>query len=358
VGISFVRSIMTRLLRVVFLGLWILLGLWTALAVLFTVPINFWAAAVLALVIAGVYAFAFRERLFARGQPGLRQRGLRLTLLSLASTAIVLVWYFGFVRPNPDEKWSRIHARMPHVEIKGDKIHVTDVRNFTWRTATDFTPAYYDRVYDLNALNSMYYVLSPILDLNGVAHVWVCFGFSDGQTVAISVEARGVDERPYSLLGSMFRQFQLIYVVGDERDIVGLRGGIWKNEVRFYPVNATDERKRALFVDMMQRAHSLEENPEFYNLFFNNCMNNITYHVRRLGGRSVPSDLALLLTGFSDRAAYEFGFIDTNGLSFEQARKAYRVDQWMETTQLDDTFPRRLREQIEKQVAQAKAASK
>ena len=66
---------------------------------------------------------------------------------------------------------------MPHVEITGDKVHVSNVRNFTWRTATDFTPGYYDRVYDLNALNSMYYVVVPLPDFDGVAHVFVCFGF-------------------------------------------------------------------------------------------------------------------------------------------------------------------------------------
>src|SRR5262249_23039552 len=162
-------------------------------------------------------------------------------------------------------------------------------------TATDFTPGWYDRVYDLNAIDTMYYVLSPIADLRPVSHVWVSFGFSDGQHVSVSVEARGVKERPYGMLRSMFRQFQLIYVIGDERDVVGLRGAVWRNEVRFFPVRTTRDRMRALFVDMMERAHSLEEHPEFYHLIVNNCMNNITDHIRRLGGRPLPGDWRLLL---------------------------------------------------------------
>src|SRR5262249_26215445 len=104
-------------------------------------------------------------------------------------TVAVAVWYFGFVTPNPNEDWIPKHARMPHVEVVGDKVHVSDVRNFTWRTPTDYTPGYADRVYDVSALSSMYYVLSPIFDLEPVAHVWVCFGFADGQHVAVSVEA-------------------------------------------------------------------------------------------------------------------------------------------------------------------------
>jgi hypothetical protein len=148
----------------------------------------------------------------------------------------------------------------------------------------------------------------------------------------------------------MFRQFQLIYVIGEERDVVALRGAIWKSEVRFYPARSTPEGRRALFLDMMRRAHALEEHPEFYNLFANNCMNNITYHLRRLGGLSLPSELRLLLTGFSDRAAYDYGFIDTN-LPFEEAREAYRVDEWIQNTSLDEGFSDRLREQLKRQGA-------
>jgi hypothetical protein len=231
-----------------------------------------------------------------------------------------------------------------------NKVHVNNVRNFTWRTPTDFTPEYCDRVYDLSTLTSVYYVLSPILQLDEVAHVWLCFDFADGQHVAVSVEARLTKGTSFRLLGSMFRQFQLIYVIGEERDVVGLRGAIWKNEVRFYPARLTKDRLDGLFLDMMERAHSLEEHPEFYNLFTNNCMNNITYHMRRQCGRPIPSELRLLLTGNSDRAFYEYGLLDTD-LPFEKAHEAYRIDPWMQTTQLDETFSQRLRETLKRQGA-------
>jgi hypothetical protein len=344
------QKIAAILWRVVAVISWYLLGLWTALALFFKIPLTFWPALLIALGVGLLYVSARRERIFVRGRRGISFREVRRSAAALAVTTGVAIWYFGFIRPDPNENWVSKHTRMPHVEILGDKIHVKNVRNFTWRTATDFTPGYEDRVYDLNKLSSMYYALSPILDLDPVAHVWVCFGFSDGQHVAVSVEARGVKERPYRLLGSMFRQSQLIYVIGEERDVVGLRGAIWKNEVRFYPARTTDERKRFLFRDMMERAHSLEEHPEFYHLIANNCLNNITYHVRRLGGRALPSEWRLLLTGFSDRFAYDYGFIDTD-LPFEQARAAYRVDLWMQQTSLDEGFSKRLREVLRRQGA-------
>jgi hypothetical protein len=342
VGVQLARKMAFILLRVVCLVSWCLLGAWIALALFFTIPLSKWPAAFLALGVAVLFASAWNERLYLRGPTRFSLREVRRSAAALTVSAAVAVWYFGFVTPQ-QEDWTPQHARMPHVEYSGDKVHVSNVRDFTWRTATDFTPHYEDRTYDVKALTSMYYVLSPILQLDPVAHVWVCFGFSDGQHVAVSVEARGVKERPYGLLRSMFRQFQLIYVIGEERDVVGLRGAVWKNEVRFYPARTTDERKRALFLDMMERAHALEEHPEFYNLLTNNCMNNITAHLRRLGGRPLPSDWRLLLTGFSDRLAFDYGYLDTD-LPFEKAREAYRIDPWMQQTSLDETFSKRLRE--------------
>jgi hypothetical protein len=348
--VQLARKILATLWRAVRVVAWCLLGLWTALALFYNVPLSPWLVAPLALGVVVLYASALRERFFVRDRQGIPWREIRRSIAALAVTAVIVVWYFGFVTPNPNQDWIPKHARMPHVEVVGDKVHVNNVRNFTWRTPTDYTPGYCDRVYDVSALNSMYFVLSPIFDLEPVAHVWLCFGFSDGQHVAISVEARGVNGRPFGLFPSMFRQFQLIYVVGDERDVVGLRGVARKAAVRFYPARTTPERMRALFLDMMERAHSLEEHPEFYNLFTNNCMNNVTYHVRRLGGRPLPSELRLVLTGFSDRLAFDYGFIDTD-LPFEQARQAYRIDEWMQDTPLDESFSKRLRETLRRQGA-------
>jgi hypothetical protein len=329
---------------------WALLGLWTALALFFNAPLSFWPAAIVALGVVALYAGALREPSLFRGWKGIPWREERLSVAAVAVTAVVVVWYIVSVTPDPNKDWITKHERMPHVEIVGDKVHVKNVRDFTWRTESDFTPGYHDRVYDVNALSSMYFILSPIFDLEPVAHVWVGFGFSDGQHVAVSVEARGVKGRPFGLFPSMFRQFQLIYVIGEERDVVGMRVVGRNAEVRVYPIRTTQERKRFLFLDMMQRAHALEEHPEFYNLFANNCMNNITYHVRRLGGRPVPSDLRFLLTGFSDRMAYDYGFLDTD-LPFEQAHQAFRIDEAMRQVPLDESYSEKLREILKRQGA-------
>ena len=170
-GVRLARRIVAALWRVACAVAWSLLGLWTALALFYNAPLPSWAATVLALAVAFLYASAFRERLFVRGRQGIFWRETRRSLAALAVTAVVAVWYFGFMKPNPDLDWITKHTRMPHVEVMGDKVHVSNVRDYVWRTESDFTPGYRDRVYDVSALSSMYFVLSPIFDLEPVAHV-------------------------------------------------------------------------------------------------------------------------------------------------------------------------------------------
>jgi len=341
-----------KLLRCVSIFLWCLLGFWTVCAAFFTSPFSVWAAGLLALAIGVLEICTLRERLITRDQNGFQLRSIPLSLLALVVSGLVIAWY-ATRAPDPNQNWEMDHTRMPIVRFDGDKVRVGNVRNFTWRTATDFTPGWYDRVYDVSLINSMYFLIVPLRGLDAVAHVMVCFGFSDGQYVSISVEGRRVEGRPYRVIPSMFQQYQLIYVVGDERDVVGKRGAAWKHPVRFYPIASTNERKRALFLDMMRRANHLEYAPEFYHLLTNNCMNNVTDHVRCLGGRPLPSDLRLLLTGFSDRLAYDYGYIDTD-LPFETAREVFLIDDWMQHTTLDEGFSKRLRDMLNERVAEAR----
>ncbi|MEI7688396.1 MAG: DUF4105 domain-containing protein [Planctomycetota bacterium] len=338
-NLRFLGKSLVSLGRALGLMAWTLLGLWTALAVFFTAPVPSWAATTLALAVMGWHLYAWRH--------------LFRSLAALAVCAVVIVWFCSMT-PDANQVWAPEQARMPIVKIEGDKVHVANVRDFRWHSRTEFTEGFYDRVYDMNAINSVYYVVVPLAQLDGVAHVFLCFGFTDGQHVAISVEGRRVKDRPYRVIASMFHQYQLIYVIGDERDVVGVRGSVWGQPVRFYPATSTPERKRALFLDMMQRAHSLEEHPEYYNLITNNCMNNITDHIRALGYRPLPPDWRLLLTGFSDRAAFDLGYFDTD-LSFENARIAFRIDEWMRTAPLDEQFSARLRENLARQVAEVRA---
>jgi len=123
----------------------------------------------------------------------------------------------------------------------------------------------------------------------------------------------------------MLKQYELMYVVGDERDLIKLRTNYRKDDVYLYPVRATAEQRRTLFVSMLRRANALRERPEFYNTLTNTCTTNIVRHVNEISPRRVPLSFKVLLPGYSDQLAYDLGLIDTD-LPFEQARQRYRVN--------------------------------
>jgi hypothetical protein len=216
-------------------------------------------------------------------------------------------------------------AVMPHARFAGDSVHLTAIRNAEYRSTDDFTVAYYDRSFDLDELESVWYLVEPFGDMRGPAHTLVSFGFSNGSYVAISVELRREPGEKFSPIKGMLKQYELMYVVADERDVIRLRTNYRHDDVFLYPVRATAEQRRHLFVSMLERANRLREHPEFYNTLTNTCTTNIVRHVNDLAPGKVPLSYKVLLPGYSDRLAYDLGLLDTD-LPFDQAKARHHIN--------------------------------
>ncbi|HEX6040122.1 DUF4105 domain-containing protein [Longimicrobium sp.] len=247
----------------------------------------------------------------------------------LVLAGVLLLGYVALrltTRPTNDRAWRPEQARLPHVTFDSSRVHVRDVRDFTFRSATDFTPAYRDRTYDLDKLQRVWFVLSPFSrEWRGPAHTFLTFGFSDGQYVSISVEARREASETYSIWKGALRQYELMYVIGEERDVIGVRAVTQDDPVYLYPARATPGQARALFVAMLQRAQEIERAPVFYNTLTNNCTTNILRPVNALLDNDIPIGLGIVLPGYSDKLALERGLIDTD-LPLEQARAAFQAN--------------------------------
>lgn len=247
----------------------------------------------------------------------------------LAGAGIVLLAYVALrlsTRPTHDRAWRPEQALLPRVAMENGLVHVSNVRDFTFRSATDFTPAYRDRTYDLDKLQRVWFVLSPFnRNWRGPAHSFLSFEFSDGQYVSVSVEARREAGEKYSIWKGALRQFELMYVIGEERDIIGVRAVTQDDPVYLYPARATPEQARALFTAMLRRASDIERRPMFYNTFTNNCTTNILDPVNQLLDNDIPISLGVVLPGYSDKLAYERGLIDTD-LPLEEARKRFEIN--------------------------------
>ena len=143
---------------------------------------------------------------------------------------------------------------------------------------------------------------------------------------ARKIEIRKEAGEDYDPIKGFLRQYELMYVVADERDMIQLCSVYRDEDVYMYRVKATREQARAMFVDMLQRANKLIDDPEFYNTLTNNCTNNIQRHVNRITPGRVPYQLGVLLPGLSDRLAYNLGLIDTD-LPFEQAKERANISE-------------------------------
>jgi Domain of unknown function (DUF4105) len=143
--------------------------------------------------------------------------------------------------------------------------------------------------------------------------------------VSISIEARREVGEEYGLLQGIGRNFELIYVVGDERDVIGQRAGFGDFDVYLYPIRTTPERARAVFLDMIRRAEGLRTQPEFYHTLSNSCISNLVRHVNRVAPGRIPGGLKLLAPGYADEVARALGLIDST-LTVDAARARYRIN--------------------------------
>jgi len=263
------------------------------------------------------------------------------TLLSLPFVYVQLT-----ERPSLDRDWSPDQGVMPRATIDGDKVTIDKVRNFTYRATHDYTPAYEQRAYDLARLDSVWFVVEHFGDAPAIAHTFLSFGFG-GEYVAISVEIRKERGEVYSPLKGLLRQYELMYVVADERDVIGLRTNFRRDPVFLYPVKTTREQMRKMFLEMVARANRLAVEPEFYNSLTNNCTSNIVAHVNTLAPRSIPFSYKTIFPAYSDRLAYELGLIPTNQ-AFDKVQAAHRIDLAAQREQVGPDFSKFIRAQIGK----------
>jgi hypothetical protein len=243
-----------------------------------------------------------------------------LVILALAG---MLAWQR--ITPSGSRTWATDQAQTATAEISGSAISIHNVRNFTWRPDGGFVARWEERRYDLRQLDSAWLVVVPFSTRwRGPAHTFVSFGFGDSNYVAISVEARREAGEEYGLLKGLLRQFEMIYVVGDERDLIGKRIIADRSEVFLYPLVAGPDKLRAVFTQMLQRANGLAAHPEFYNTLTNNCTSNLIGHANAVADRHIPAGLATVLPGYADQVALSLGLIDSTG-TLAEVRERFRI---------------------------------
>ncbi len=228
--------------------------------------------------------------------------------------------------PSNHRTWSPDQAVLAWAEFEGEKITVRNIRNCAYLNADEYTIDYYEKTYDLRRLESVDFIVVPFKKTPSLAHTMLSFGFGDGIFLVVSVEVRREIGETFDPVLGMMQQYELIYVVGDERDLIQLRTNHRRDDVYLYRTRCTREQARALFVDIMHRVNQLAEHPEFYDSLRNNCTTNIAQHINHLVPDRIPLDYRMLLPGYSDRLAYDLGLLETDA-SFEETKRRAHINQ-------------------------------
>ena len=246
------------------------------------------------------------------------------------------------LKPSNDRDWSSDQAVLAQAEIVGDTANIRNIRNCRYRTIDDYDLAYYDKTFDLNKLETVDFIVVPFNDTPGIAHTMISFGFEGNNYLVTSVEIRKEKGESYNPIKGFLRQYELIYVLGDERDLIPKYANHYRCEVYVYRSTATPEQSRELFVDVMQRVNKLHDQPEFYDTLTNNCTTNIRRHINHLKPDRVPYDYRVLLPGYSDSLAYDLGLIVSHG-SFEETKQYAKVNYQAYLFRDDPQFSQKIR---------------
>ncbi|WP_215399244.1 Lnb N-terminal periplasmic domain-containing protein [Rheinheimera oceanensis] len=222
----------------------------------------------------------------------------------MLSAVLLLIWWHN-ITPSHNRDWADDVAYLLHSEIQDQQVTLHNVRNFEWRTETDYTPNWETRSYDLGQLVSADLVLSYWMGPH-IAHTLVSFGFADGRQLVFSLEIRKERHESFSAIGGFFRQFEQVLIAADERDLIRTRSNARGEDVYLYSLAIPPEQLRTLFLGYLQTAEALRTTPGFYNTLTSNCT-TIVFDLARRIAPGIPLDYRLLLSGHFAEYAYDLG---------------------------------------------------
>ena len=304
---------------------------WASLAIWFSpLPEQAWIRAATALL----FAIGGGWALFLSS--GVRARIAYL----VAFAAVAYAW--SLVTPSDRRDWQEEVAVMPRAKVDGDVVTLTGVRNFDYRSRRDFTPRYETRTVRLSHLTGVDFYISFWMK-GPIGHTFVSFTFDDAPPLAVSIETRPEKGQGYDPLASMFKQYELIYVVGEERDLVRVRTDYRDEDVFLYRIAVPPERARALFVEYLRRINELADHPEFYHLLSNSCTVNIVRYANA-SGRQGAWDYRHFLNGWIDRYFYGAGLIESAApMPFDELRARSDITQVAKAAGDVPDFPAKIR---------------
>jgi len=283
--------------------------------------------------VAGIFGFGSLALLVGR------HSSRRARLVFLAVFAVVLAGWL-LMPPSNSRNWQPDVAVLPWADIQGSKVTIHNIRHCDYRSETDYTVRHYDKTFDLEKLKrvdlSLVYWGSPF-----IAHTMFSFGFEGEGFVCFSIETRKEVGEAYSTVKGFFRQYEITYVIADERDLIGLRTNYRGEQVYLYRLNAPADLIRKVFLDYLREVNSLKEHPQWYNALTDNCTTSIRGHTAPYNP-DARFDWRIIVNGFIDEMLYERKMIDTS-LPFPELKKRSLINEKAKGLDKSPDFSRLIR---------------
>lgn len=254
--------------------------------------------------------------------------------------AFALIWTS--IRPSNNKNWSPNQKVLPYAEFAGNVILVKNVRSCRYTSEFSYETFVSDKTVLLPELSAVYYSVIPFFGYD-LGHSFFTFQFGSDEFLSISIEARRKNGKKYSVPLSFFKNFELMYVIAEEQDLIKLRAIHRKNNVYLYKLNIDPEQGQKLFIDMLSRANKLRDKPEFYHPFTNACTNNLIHHLNRVLPKKIPFHYSRILPGRIDKFFKKIGLIYIP-YSFEESRELFNVSEKARMFADDPSFSQRIRE--------------
>lgn len=252
--------------------------------------------------------------------------GVKIVILVLGTG----IFLYTLPKASNDRDWNIDQVQIPTVDLSDGSYTIQNVRDFSYRSETDYTRQYKTITFDIHDVKTVDFVLSQFAEWRGMAHAFVTFGIeqdSEMEYVVISVEIRKEVGESYSPILGMIKQYELAYVIATETDVIQLRTNHRNEPVYLYPIDVTPEQAQSLLISMLNQAHRLETMPEFYNTLTNSCMSNLAKHVNIVSPGLIPFGWSTVFPGFSDDLIVELGLLSTESSDIEVIRQHHLINE-------------------------------
>ena len=221
------------------------------------------------------------------------------------------------------EKWQTPWAENPQCSVEGDVLRIRKVRDFHYRSESDYDVAYRDETYDLNTLEGVDFAECHWDGMTAVCHTMLSFRFADGRHLVVSAETRLPEGVEQNAIGGIYKKYGILYVFGTEADIFRLRTNHRHEDLSVYPLAINPQGACKLLLHYVQLAEEAAAEGKPYNTVTDNCSTGLVSAFRELAPQMPRKyDLLPIHNGSFTHLLYKSGALQLlPGETEEQVRR-------------------------------------